>query len=265
MTTPTAYCLVRDLPHYRRDAFHDGLKRIGYNVTKDRIIKNKISERDVLVIWNRYGHWDAEARRFKGAGARVIVVENGYLPMKNTRKTFALALDHHNGAGRWPQADTGRRQLLDVELQPWKQGGGEFVVLPQRGIGPPGVAMPRSWPMDVCRRLSQLTRRRVRVRPHPGGNTPAVSLEEDLAGAIAAITWGSGAGLKALVAGVPVFHEFSSWIGARSARCGLIDIENPARPDNREETLERVAQAQCTVEELESGAPLDRLLAGDPR
>lgn len=260
MSIPTAYCLVRNLPPYRHEAFIQGLKRTGFAISKDRLANKPPNPHDILIIWNRYGHWDAEARRFERAGARVIVAENGYLPMRGTKKTFALALKHHNGAGEWSQGDTGRRALLDVELSPWREGGTELVVLPQRGIGPPGVAMPRTWPVDICRRLASETRRRVRVRPHPGGNTPPVPLEEDLAGAWAAVTWGSGAALKALVAGVPVFHEFPSWIGRWWAQYGIKDLEKPYRPDDRDQLLERVAQAQCTVEELESGEAIKRLL-----
>lgn len=200
------------------------------------------------------------AKLFDGAGARVVVAENGYLPMRGTRKTFALALNHHNGAGLWPMGVEMRSNLLDVEVRPWRTAHGDLLVLPQRGIGPAGVAMPRSWPTDIRRRLALATRRRVRVRPHPGTDKPTrPTIEEDLEGVGACVIWGSGAGLKAAIAGVPVFYEFGRWIGAPAGTAGIDCLEEPSRPD-RLGMLERVAWAQWSVEELETGEPIARLL-----
>ena len=260
MVTPTAYCLVRDRPPYRQDAFHAALRRLGFKLGKISAA-TRPDPRDLLVIWNRYGVGDRLAKLFERDGARVLVAENGYLPMRGTKKAFALALNHHNGAGAWPRADHPRAHLLDVELRPWRPHTPELLVLPQRGIGPSGVAMPRAWPDDVRRRLNLATRQRVRIRRHPGTDRPtSPTLEEDLEGAGACVTWGSGAALKALVAGVPVFHEFKRWIGAPASTFGIAKTTEPARPDNREQLLERVAWAQWSVEELETGEPLARLL-----
>ena len=46
---------------------------------------------DLVVVWNRYGNYEAEALRFEAAGAAVIVMENGYLGHHEDefRKLFA--------------------------------------------------------------------------------------------------------------------------------------------------------------------------------
>jgi len=212
---------------------------------------------DVLVIWNRQSMYEAAAKRYERAGATVIVAENGYLGADaDGNHLFALALDHHNGRGRWPEGGPERWQSLGVPLAPWRAGGRDVVVLCQRGIGSPGVAMPRSWPADVARRLKVSTRRPVVVRLHPG-NKPAVgpSLSDALADCWCAVTWGSTAALKAMVMGVPVVSEMPGWIGAAG---GTVDV--PWRGE-REPIFERLAWAQWSAAEIATGEPFKHLFA----
>jgi len=86
-------------------------------------------------------------------------------------------------------------------------------------------------------------------------------IEEDLDAAGFAAIWGSGAGLKAICYGLPVFHEFPQWIGAPGAKQGYAHMPaNPFRGD-RIAMLDRVSWAQCSVEELGTAEPLARLLS----
>jgi hypothetical protein len=125
-------------------------------------------------------------------------------------------------------------------------------VLLQRSIGEEGVAMPRNWPDTIAKKLKKLTNRPIRIRKHPGKDkTQPPTLEDDLKGAWAAVTWGSGAALKAIIAGVPVFHELAGWIGAGAATT-VLDIENPWMGD-RLPMLRRMAWGQWTWDELRSG------------
>ena len=70
-----------------------------------------------------------------------------------------------------------------------------------------------------------MTKRPVAFRRHPGqrGNP-----EPDFSNVWACVTWGSGAGIKALAAGIPVFNCFEHWIG-KTAATPLIgaDLEKP--------------------------------------
>jgi hypothetical protein len=260
MKRPIAYLLIRSLPHYRRDAFKSGFKRLGYNVLTSAP-PSKPGDRDILIIWNRYGVMDTYAKRFN----TVIVVENGYIPMRDTRKTFSIALDYHNGAGRWYVGDVPRLHLLDIDIKPWKvTDGGDVVLLPQRGVGVPGVAMPGQWVYDVKKRLQAVgvPPESIYTRPHPGNVVDprrVVPIELDMRRAGVAVTWASGAGLRALIEGVPVVHEFDRWIGADAASFGLREVHLPLMPD-RAAMLERVAWAQWSVEEVQSGLPFEGLL-----
>lgn len=253
---PVASCLIRESPHYRRDAFTRGLERLGFRVSDRAWFPH--GPGDVLIVWNRHGEMNTTAALWEKGGLPVIVAENGYLGSDGNRhQRFALARTQHNGAGQWTEGPEDRWAQLGIELQPWRTSGDDVLLLPQRGIGPPGVAMPRDWVQQVTNRLRRATRRRVRVRPHPGKerSSPAA----DLKGCWAAVTWASAAGLKSLIAGVPVFHELPGWIGAPAGRFSVNDIEAPFLGD-RLPAFRRLAYAQWTADEIATGEPFARLL-----
>lgn len=257
---PRAAVLLKETPHYRRDAFLSGMRACGYETQYWTL--EKIQPDDVLIAWNRYAQAGVEAARFERAGARVIVAENGYLGHdRKGRQLYQIALDYHNGAGRWHVGTKDRFSSIGIKLRPWRASGRKILVMPQRIVGNDGVAMPKrpeQWAEDVKRELRQYTDRPVEVRLHPGNVTPKP--QPDWNDVHAAVIWGSTAGLKAIVAGVPCIYLMKSWIGAPAARFGLEHIEDPWMGD-RMPMLRRVAWSQWTVEEIETGAPLAQLLA----
>jgi hypothetical protein len=279
-----AVCLVRQGPVYRREAFVRGLAAAGLNVSNT--IPRRPGPEDLLVIWNRYADNDELARRYEGGGGRVIVAENGYLGYSGRshrpldpggRRMYAVALGDHNGRGAWPwprswtdeeraAPPAPRFPELGVELKPWREGGRKVLVCAQRGIGSPGRAMPPGWAQSVAQEIRQVLRLPVIVRPHPGDNEPQIPLEQDLADAQACVIWASGAGVKALVEGVPVFYACPWWICAEGARRyqGAASLLHPVRNDvQRAAALERMSWAQWTCDELAAGEPF-RLLLGLP-
>lgn len=266
-----AYCLLRQGPVYRREAFLTGLAAAGLNVSNT--LPRRPSPEDVLVIWNRYADNEDIARRFEIGGGRVIVAENGYLGYggrthrahdRSDRRMYALALGDHNGRGAWP-AGSGRFEQLGVELKAWREeaAGGKVLVCAQRGIGSPGRASPHGWADMVAREIREQLRVPVVVRPHPGDDDPAIPLERDLASSSACVVWASGAGVKALVEGVPVFYACPWWICSKGARRyqGPGSLLMPIRNDlQRAAALECMAWAQWTCEEISSGLPFRLLL-----
>lgn len=273
-----AYCLIRQGPVYRREAFLKGLAAAGANVSNH--LPQRPAPEDVLVIWNRSGENDVLAKRFEVAGAAVIVAENGYLGIggkshrahdESGQRMYALALGDHNGRGHWywPYAHVGefacapRFQGLGVALKPWRERGRKILVCGQRGIGLPGRASPPGWHDQVGAELRAHTGVPVHIRQHPGDKDPAVPLEQDLADAVACVIWASGAGVKALVEGVPVFYACPWWVCAEGARRyeGPQSLQFPVKNDfQRIFALERMAWAQWTVEEIASGEAFRRLL-----
>lgn len=247
---PHANILLHQSSYYRREAFGQGLKAHGYQVINDRTVQPR--EGDVLLIWNRGNHVHNIARKYERRGGKVIVVENGYIG-----DTKAMALWHHAGAGEWHVGEEDRWSQLGINVKPWRKDGEHILVLPQRSIGEPGVAMPRNWIESVTRRLKRITDRPIVVRKHPGKNVKR-ELELDLHNAWCSCVWASGAGIKSIVAGIPVYYDFANWVGGPAASKDW-NIEEPFLGD-RGPMLHRLAWAQWRWEEIQSGVPFEYLL-----
>lgn len=259
-----AYCGIRTDLHYRHEAFCSGLRAIGLQVTSAMHWQPQSS--DLLVIWNRYMERHDCAERFEKAGGRVLVAENGYLGKDWNRGCwYALSEGNHNGAGRWTVGGPERWRKYGMPLAPWRRDGKHVLVLPARGIGPPGVAQPGgfntqdAWIEATVAAVEKLTDRPIVVRRHPGSFMAEKPLAEDLRDAWCAVTWGSGAAIKALFDGVPVFHGMPNWIGAPAALPFGADIEHPFLGD-RLPMFERLMWAQWTGDEIASGEAFRSLL-----
>lgn len=262
---PVAYLIIRPGLPYRSEAFAAGLGAAGYDVLSRSPPPGDVKPDTVLVTWNRTAHSARDADTVEQRGGTVLVAENGYLGKGDDGyPLYAMARNHHSGAGEWPDGDPGRWDSLGITLAPWRSGGDHILVLGQRGIGHPLVAMPRGWDRRVADELRKLTRRPIKFRPHPGNERSRLpglrSLKDDLHGCHAVVTWNSAAGLRAIVAGVPVFCAFPKWIGASAARPLGHDIEDPFMGD-RLPMLRRLANAQWSITEIRSGEPFRRLLA----
>lgn len=238
----------------RRPTFVAGLQAAGYEVL-DRLDWTPTRD-DVLLTWSRHGGHDETAQRFEACGARAIVAENGYLG-KDWRggEWFALALHHHAGAGWWPVGDASRWDDLNVPIAPWRRGGDEVVILGQRGIGERDVRSPDGWAEWARQRFGG------RIRYHPGKDRGGTALDDDIAPARCVVTWNSGAALKALLLGVPVFYEFDGWIAAGACRHVKDWAIGPKRDDgDRLKMFRRLAWSIFEAEEIASGAPFRTLL-----
>ena len=255
--------LLRRVPLYRRDIFDNALKRHGYDVSYNPL--SNPSPDDILIIWNRYSSSAKQADAFEKVGATVLVVENSYLDMRDTKKAFAISLNHHLGGGCWPLPKHSRFELLDITLKPWRTRGKTVLLLPQRGIGHPSVAMPKNWASKTELRLHKKANRPIHVRKHPEllPEHRRVPLEHDLSKAWCAVTWASSAAIKAIVAGVPVFFEFPEWIAGSCSIFGTdqINHEDPVQlMGDREEMLSNLAWGQWTTEEVYEGTWLEYYL-----
>lgn len=238
---PRAWLGLRHQVAERWEAFTGGLRRLGFAI-EDRLTMAP-EPGDILVSWNRFGQNDAIASEFERRGCAVLVAENAYTGNEFAgARWYALSRSQHNGAGTWWVGSPERWDALGVDLEPWREGGDEIVILPQRGMGPPGVAMPTHWLAQAVRRSGG------RIRPHPG-TRPAVPLRDDLARARCVWTWGSGAAIKALLWGIPVHSDFPRWIG---------------RQDNtdagRLAMFRSLIWAQWRLSEISSGEAIAQLL-----
>lgn len=223
----------------RRNAFVKGLERLGYTVVEN--VTTRPGLKDIFVTWNRIGAGRLTAATFESRGLPVIVTENAAWGNDfGFGHWYTLARSWHNTAGTFPLGGPERWDDMGIDLVPWREGG-ETVILPQRGIGPPEVAMPPHWIAKV-KHLG-------RVRPHPG-MAACIPLDRDLEKAGQVITWGSGAAIKALMLGIRVTSHMPKWIG-----------EQNNTDEGRLAMFRRLAWAQWRLSEIESGEPFRRLLA----
>lgn len=237
---PRAWLNLRYTPVERVRAFKSGLQRHGYHVEMGLPVN--AGERDIFITWNRIGPADAAARAFQKSGRVVLVTENAAWGNDFCgRQWYSIAREYHNTAGCFPVGGEDRWDSLGVNLPPFRTSG-ETVILPQRGIGAPPVAMPRQWPVHAMAKYGG------RIRRHPG-RFVGIPLETDLQNCGRVITWGSGAAVKALLMGIPVISEMPNWI---------------AEQDNMEagrlEMFRRLAWAQWRWAEIESGEAFQWLL-----
>lgn len=230
-----AYLNLRHPNDERSAVFRAGLQAAGFDVVTGM---GRPSPGDIFLTWNRFGYANNVADQFTNAGCSVVVVENaswgnGF----NGESWLHLALNYHNRADCFPVGPEDRWDSLGVRFPEWRQSG-ETVILMQRGIGPPGVAMPRGWGGGL----------KGRVRKHPGRRDD-IPLEADLAKAGKVITWGSGAAIKALMMGIPVESHMPNWIGGQdNTDAGRLAM------------FRRLAWAQWRMSEIERGEPFCHLL-----
>lgn len=256
---------IRMQPHYRRDAFEKGLAKVGYRQVQSG---RPAGPEDLLVVWNKYGAAESMANTWEQCGGTVLVCENGYIGRDvEGQQYYAISAHGHNGAGWWPDGAEDRWAQLGIPLMAWREetANGHVLVCGQRGIGSREMASPNGWDGSAARRLKALTNRRIRIRAHPGNQPPATPLETDLGGAYACVIWSSSSGVKALVSGVPVYFDAPHWIceaGAHRAFGMAMEQDVPMRDDTlRMQALRKMAWAQWSVAEIESGEPFARFLS----
>lgn len=246
---------IRKLPGYRREAFENGLKRMGYTDQRDYRCGQDWPNGpdDLLVLWNvMKGPDERYAQAWEKRGGTVIVSENGYLQAKD-KTYYALSTHGHNGSGWFPAGDDGaqRFEALGFDLKPMRepQPGGLVVVRGQRGIGSSLMTSPRNWHLDMAAKLKAKGLKNIRVVPHPGDKG---KLEADLAaldGAQRLFIWSSAMGVRALVEGVEVEHFAPRWICAGWRIIG------------RERSLANMACGQWHYEQIATGEPFARMKA----
>jgi hypothetical protein len=211
-----AWVNLRSDPHYRKEAFVRGLVRAGYDVYDG--MPGKYERGDALVLWNlKAGNEEREARIAKECGAHVFVCENAYTGNEfNGGIWYAIALDGHNGSGRWYVGGADRLHRNPIQMRPWrrKEPPRSVLICGQRGIGSSTMASPARWERSVaaeCQLPSE-------VRPHPGQGMHTISLYAQMERHDAVLIWSSGAGVQALCNGTPVWFAAPHWICQQAAR-----------------------------------------------
>lgn len=237
-----AHIYLRHTHDRRYELFCAGLKRHGYQISAG-LPGTDFGPHDIFVTWNRLAAANNVAKEFEKRGQTVLVAENASWGNQFAgTHWYHIARNCHNTADMFPVGPKNRWDVLNIELADWRKKG-ETVILAQRSIGSPPVAMPGTWLLWAKKKYGG------RVRKHPGKTKTGVSLEEDLKSCGKVVTWGSGAAIKALMMGIPVISEMPGWIG-----------EQDNTDFGRIQMLRRLAWAQWTHTEIENGFVFERLL-----
>lgn len=241
--------LLRSAPHYRREAFSQGLLACGYRLA-DQVQDPRPG--DVLLIWNRYGGWHETARSWESRGATVLVAEN--CPLGNDwRSGHWYSLAKSNPAlvgGVFAVHGPDRWDGWHETLHPVRETG-ETLILGQRGIGHEDTASPKDW--------AERTRAKVggRIRQHPGTRTDVKPLQDDLAGVLRVYTWASSAAVRAMLLGVRVRYEHPAFV-MRSAAAEISSSIDA--PDNRLAAFRDLAWCMWELNEIRSGQAISSVL-----
>ncbi|AXQ68673.1 hypothetical protein HOU00_gp452 [Caulobacter phage CcrPW] len=259
---PKAYVHLLEAVHYRRDAFVNGFARLGYIVERGTPAV-PLAPDDVVVIWNKTARSAQALRMARKNGAAVLVAENGYFGKDaNGHQPYALALDGHNGSGRWYAPDSSRLDRLNVPFEPLRAPGmGKVLIADQRGIGSQKMRSPPKFGVQMLERLTHHQPfRQIELRAHPGRHAAGVSLERDLEDCDALVVWSSNCATLALQKGIPVHYCAPAIASAGAAKPFMPSLRASFTETERREAFSNMAWAQWFLDEIASGEAMRTLL-----
>jgi hypothetical protein len=227
-------------------AFAEGLHRHGWEV----LIRPEHEPCDLMVQWGiRQQRFIRMQNTRKG---QICILERAYLGDVTQRVSVSFG-GQLNGRATWrvPENDPSRWEKCWPELmKPWTPKEDGYVLV--MGQVPMDMACRNVSIMSFGKRAMDAFRRQgfpVRFRQHPRVQTPERSLQEDLAGARAVVTWNSTSGVDAVLAGVPTVAMDQ---GSMAWPVTGHELKLPPMPD-RTSWGHRLAWCQWTKEEVASG------------
>jgi hypothetical protein len=219
---------------------------------------------DLAIVWN---HRDTELHAMqREAGAHYLVMERGYIGDITMRREWtSLGFDGLNGRAKFPDArDGGERwqKHFGHMMKPWRNGrkDGDYALLMGQVRGDASLAGVN---MDDFYLTAVLNccfdwKLPVMFRPHPrdadqplphGAMLIGGTLEDALKRAALVVTFNSGAGVDAVLAGVPtIARDRGSMVWGVAA----YDWDHCARQD-RTAWARKLAWCQYTADEISSG------------
>lgn len=250
-----------------------GLSKCGHTLVD--------SGEDLAVIWSVLwlGRMKGNQRIYevcKKKNIPVMIVEVGNL---KRNETWRLSLDNINGLGIFgndKDLDPLRPQKLGLHL--WQENHNRkkpilIACQHQQSLQWQGQPSMQSWVSETVQRIRQKSQRDIIIRPHPRNifslNIPGVyfqmpkkinntyddfDIDYDYH---CIINHNSGPAVQAAIRGVPIVCDRSSL--AYPVSDTLDNIENPSLKDRTEWFL-RLCHIEWTLQEIETGEPIKRLI-----
>lgn len=245
----------------------DGLHSHGYQDFSEKNI-NLAGPNDLLILWNRYQRNESDAQAIERAGGKVVVLENGLLGRNfdDSVNHYSISVHQHNGLGEnaLPNMNRWERKFeRKIATHEWKNNhGGDIIFLSTRHMGSDICKEPKGWRDEIAiLAREKFPNNRFRIRNHPGAqaNLSQTELEKDLSNCKAAITWGSSAGIKSILFGIPVFYGLTGWVGS----CAATHISKMGErifTGSRDQLKAKVASFIVDEYEIKSGEAFDWIL-----
>jgi hypothetical protein len=255
------------------DAFSSGLRKLGHTETS--------TNEDVAVIWSVLwrGRMKPNEKIYQTAvknNKPVIIIEVGNL---KRGQTWRVSLGNVNSQGEFGNdidLDPDRSKKLGVNLQNFTGNRRpEILLCGQLGDSLQWQNMPsmENWVANNVSVIREYTDRKIVFRPHPRqtirSNFSGISVEipkkipnsyDDYAinyNYHCVINHNSGPTVQAAIAGTPVVCDQSGLAWPVSST--IQNIEAPILPD-RVDWFLKLCHTEWTVEEIQKGLPLARLL-----
>ena len=201
-------------------------------------------------------------------GKHVLIIDLGYWNRSyslNDDAQYKVSLDNHHPHDliKDLKCSDERFKKLGRTIQPWQDNPRGHIVL--AGMGQKSCVLyqypDQSWDLAAVQEIRQNTDRQIYYKPKPSwrGCPPIAGtvyrcdepIEETLRGAWALVTHHSNAAVDALLMGIPAF----TWDGAAKYQTSpdLKNLEQPYRPDDREQFFSNLAYFNWSVGEMASG------------
>lgn len=151
-----------------------------------------------------------------------------------------------------------RFERTGMSIKPWRKGGKKILICPQSELFHEWHGIPQAqWIKAVETELAKHTKKQTQLRFKVWSRAEQ-DFELALEGVHAVVVFTSIAGVQATLHGVPCFatHDCAS---ARFGSMDLSRIEDPVRPDNREQMAWELADNQWTLLEMRSGMAWEHL------
>jgi hypothetical protein len=200
-------------------------------------------------------------------GLRAVYIDLGYWAREGLHCHHKIVINARHPTAYFQNVKhkPDRARALGVEALPWLDNGKNILLA---GMGAKAANVegkdPESWERHAISALQLYTKRRIIYRPKPSwlGAKPLAgttyspkeqSLLSLLANAHAVVTHHSNVAVDALVAGVPAF----CWQGVATplSSQNIADIEEPRRPEGREQWIADIAYTQWNTDEMRRGLP----------
>lgn len=190
--------------------------------------------------------WDTNRKIFLKTWKRIVknkFYHNQLIDISSVEKDHVKRIEKHN-IGYYLK-----------QIKPWKKNGGHILVCPSSDLIQSVMLQEKinegEWLHRTINKLKKYTDRPIRVR-HKKIKDVKITLQEDLKGAFACVTFASVAGVEALNYGVPSFCHALSPASPLSLH-DLSMIEKPIYPDNRDVLTKTLLLNQFNDKEFYNG------------